>query len=56
MSVAQPLLYDCTWAQQWKYESAEAYYQQVLAGTTGAAGAVGGKVGQSFYTRFVFVG
>jgi len=36
----QPLLFDCTWSQQWKYESAEAYYQAVLAGSAGAAGQV----------------
>jgi len=37
--MAHPLLFDGTWAQQWKYESAEAYYQQVLAGTGGVSAA-----------------
>ena len=35
--MAHPLLFDGTWLQQGKYESAEAFYQQVLAGTGGAA-------------------
>ncbi|XP_060578120.1 elongation factor 1-delta-like isoform X2 [Ruditapes philippinarum] len=34
--MAHPLLFDGTWTQQWKYESAEAFYQQVLSGTGGA--------------------
>ncbi|XP_053379736.1 elongation factor 1-delta-like isoform X5 [Mercenaria mercenaria] len=34
--MTHPLLFDGTWAQQWKYESAEAFYQQVLAGTSGS--------------------
>lgn len=35
--MTHPLLFDGTWAQQWKYESAEAFYQQVLAGTSGTS-------------------
>ncbi|XP_052760501.1 elongation factor 1-delta-like isoform X2 [Mya arenaria] len=34
--MAHPLLFDSTWTQQWKYESAEAYYQQVLSGASGS--------------------
>ena len=42
--MAHPLLFDGTWLQQGKYESAEAFYQQVLAGTGGAAAAGTSKV------------
>ena len=34
LQVVEPLLFDGTWLQQGKYESAEAHYQQILAGTT----------------------
>ncbi|XP_052284756.1 elongation factor 1-delta-like isoform X2 [Dreissena polymorpha] len=30
--MTHPLLFDGTWAQQWKYESAEAFYQEVVSG------------------------
>jgi hypothetical protein len=33
-SMAQPLLLDSTWRDQQKYESAEAFYQCKIAGTT----------------------
>ena len=37
LQMAHPLLFDNVWLQQGKFESAEAYYQQVLAGTGRAA-------------------
>ncbi|KAL4221687.1 Cytochrome P450 2C8 [Mactra antiquata] len=39
LKMSHPLLFDATWTQQWKYESAEAFYQQVLAGTGGQTAA-----------------
>ncbi|XP_062621250.1 elongation factor 1-delta-like isoform X7 [Saccostrea cucullata] len=47
--MASPLMLDSVWRDKQKFEEAEAYYQQVLAGTAskGAAGAKGGSVGAS---------
>ena len=36
--MAHPLLFDSTWLQQGKFEAAEAFYQQILAGTQSSGG------------------
>ena len=48
--MANPLMCDSVWKDQQKYEEAEAYYQQVLAGTAPKGG---GKVFRKSYDLFI---
>lgn len=45
--MANPLMFDSVWKDQQKYEEAEAYYQQVLAGTAPKGGGKDKKQGKS---------